>query len=214
MAGSSAALVQQSSEIACGQGDSFCSESLKNNFVPVLRSDPCAVTTLNDFNTRYDDYVLWMPKYRRATCESNGYVNCGTDADRFGPKQVTQESFLQGRGQVANNTNCPAGEVRYLPPEEFKGREAKPSDMSLFAQPTVFPRSCKTLTEVDMQLRIEPLPGAWQGSFSPLVGLQLTDGGRATPSLGSEARRMVTLGTRQKYPEWGELKESSEPYTR
>ena len=42
----------------------------------------------------------------------------------------------------------------------------------------------------------------------------MTDAGLAVPSLGSEARKMVTLGTRQKYPEWDELKESSEPYTR
>jgi len=217
MAGTSPQLMEESSAVACGEGASFCSESLRNNYETVMRSDPCAITTTAEFNNNVEDYVLWVPKYRRKTCEGNGYLNCSADTDRFGPKQVTQESFLQGRGQVTSNRSCTAGGVNYLPSSEFP-REDKPkqTDMSLFAQPTVVPRSCGTLTEVDMQRRIEPLPGGWQGSWSPLVGMQFSDpdADPRAPTLASQARQTVSLGTKQKYPDWGDLKKLSEPYAR
>ncbi len=208
MAGSSPALLEESSAIACGEGSTFCGESLATDYTGVLRADPCAITTTASFNDSVEEYILWVPKYRRKTCEGSGYLNCSADTERFGPRQVTQESFLQGRGQVTSNPSCTAGGVRYLPPSEFPGAAPKvQTDMSLFAQPTLVPRSCGTLTEVDMQRRLVPLPGAWQGAYAPFVGKAADAGAGA-----SSSRKTVTLGSRDKYPEWGDLKARSEPY--
>ena len=182
-----------------------------------MRADPCAIETLSKFNDQTEDYVLWVPKYRRKACEGSGYLNCSADTERFGPQQVTQESFLQGRGQVTSNPSCTAGFVNYLPASQFEEKkETKPMDMTLFAQPTTVPRSCGTITEVDIQNRIDPLPGAWQGSWSPFVGMQFADpkADPRAPNLASQARKTVTLGSKNKYPDWGELKELSEPYSR
>jgi len=210
-------ILLQSSGVACGEGSSFCAEALNSGYETVLRSDPCAVKTATEFNTYVEDYIMWMPKYKRNTCEGNGYLNCSSESERFGPTQVTQESFLQGRGQVTANTGCAAGGVKYLPAavftESFSSR-AKPRDMSLFSQPTVVPRSCGTLTEVDMQKRFLPLPGAWQGSYSPLANRNLSEtlDPRSDANTG-RARQTMTLGNRDKYPDWGELKTRSEPYS-
>ena len=122
-----------STEIACGDGTSYCSEALKNNFEPVMRSDACAIATEADFNNNLENYIFWMPKYRRKTCEGNAYLNCSADTDRFGPQQVTQESFLQGRGQVTSNKNCSEGFLNYLPASEFsETKKPKQMDMTLF----------------------------------------------------------------------------------
>jgi hypothetical protein len=194
-------------DVACGDVPSLCADALALNYETTMRSDSCALTTLADFNDHLEDYVLWLPKYRRKACEGNGYLNCSADTERFGPKQVKQESFLQGRGQVTSNPGCAAGGITYLPSSEFAAAPApRQTDMTLFAQPTTLPRSCGTLAEVDIQRRVEPLPGAWQGSFSPLAGM--------LPLPNDTARKSVTLGTRNKYPDWGELKEQSEPYRR
>ena len=207
MAGTSSELLKEGADLACGSGKSLCAEALATDYAPTLRSDSCTIPTTAAFNNNVEDYVLWLPKYRRKTCEGNGYLNCSAETERFGPRQVTQESFLQGRGQVTPNTGCPAGGVTYLPEKEFSAKDVpRPANMSLFAQPTLIPRSCGTLTEVDIQQRLKPLPGVWQSSFSPLVGM------RSAPDSKSTERKTVTLGTRNKYPEWGELKERSLPY--
>ena len=216
-AGGSPELINDSARMACGSGATYCSAAIKGDYETVMRADPCAVTTASEFNSNVEDYVLWMPKYRKQTCEGSGYLNCSSDTDRFGPRQVTQESFLQGRGQVTSNRACAAGFLNYLPESQFsEKKEPKERDMTLFAQPTVVPRSCGTLTEVDIQRRLDPLPGAWQGSWSPFVGMQFSDpkADPRAPNVASQARKTVTLGSRNKYPDWGELKELSEPYSR
>uniref|UniRef100_A0A6C0C1J4 Uncharacterized protein n=1 Tax=viral metagenome TaxID=1070528 RepID=A0A6C0C1J4_9ZZZZ len=199
---------------ACGEGDTLCSEALKNDYTNVLRSDTCAISTENNFNVGVEDYILWVPKYRRKVCEGNAYLNCSADTDRFGPKQITQESFLQGRGQVADNPNCPAGGVKYLP-ETLFNQEDKPKqvNMSLFSQPTLVPRSCGTLTEVDLQRRMLPLPGAWQGSFSPLVAVNFEKESAASERRQMKPTTTTSLGNKNKYPEWTDLKAQSEPYS-
>lgn len=192
----------------CGEGDTFCSRAVQGNYETNLRSDPCAMSTHTSEEEKKADYNLWVPPYRRKTCEGSGYLNCGTNVDRFGPQQVIQESFLQGRGQVVNNPRCPDGGVKYLPESQFgKKSEPKLHDMSLFAQPTTVPRSCNSLTEVDMQVRLQPLPSYYQGSWSPM--LDATTAATQT----SRLRKAVTLGTREKYPSWAELKAQSEPYS-
>lgn len=208
--------VDKSTRLKCGDGTSYCAEAHVGNYETNLRSDPCAVDATSDFNTRYsDEFILWVPKYRKKTCEGNGYLNCSTDTDRFGPRQVTQESFLQGRGQVTSNPSCGATQIKYLPEGEFERKEkSKQTNMSLFAQPTVVPRSCGTITEVDMQRRLDRMPGGWQGSWSPLSGMQFTDPS-ADPRIPNVASRgrTVTLGTKNKYPDWDLLAKQSEAYT-
>ena len=199
-------LLQKGVSIACGDSR-LCAEALVHDYAPTLRSDPCTIPTEADFNAHVEEYLLWLPKYRRKSCDGSGYLNCAAETERFGPRQVTQESFIQGRGQVTPNPGCPAGGVTYLPENQFDAAEPRRTarDMSLFAQPTTLPRSCGTLTEVDLRHRLQPLPGVWQSSFSPLAGL------RSAPPKAAE-RKTVTLGTKNKYPDWGELKEQSEPY--
>ena len=214
MAGTQGTMVEESSAIACGDGTTYCSESLRGEYEPVLRADPCAISTLSEFNTTVEDYVLWVPKYKRKACQSNAYQNCAADVERFGPRQVTQESFLQGRGQVTSNASCAAGGVRYLPKSEFSGEKpVKPSDMTLYAEPTKTPRSCGTLSEVDMQQRFDSLPGVWQGSWSPFTGMRFADDPQARPTLAGRARTSVTLGSKNKYPEWRTVKTQSEQYS-
>ncbi len=219
MAGTSQELLSESTQIACGNGSSYCGEALASHYETVMRADPCAIATSADYNTSVEDYVLWLPKYKRQPCEGSGYINCSAEAERFGPRQVTQESFLQGRGQVTSNRGCTGGFVNYLPESQFPARKPRSTDMTLFAQPTVVPRSCGTLTEVDLQKRIDPLPSEWQGSWSPFVGMlkfgeePRTGRDPRIPTGGSKAKETVTLGSKNKYPEWGDLKRQSEPYS-
>ena len=199
---------------ACGEGDTLCSEAIERDYTTVLRSDKCSINTENHFNSEVEDYILWVPKYRRKVCEGNAYLNCSADTERFGPKQVTQESFLQGRGQVADNPNCPAGGVKYLPQSLFNKEDVpKQVDMSLFSQPTIVPRSCGTLTEVDMQRRMLPLPGAWQGSFSPLAAVNFDKQTGAQQRHEMKPSTTISLGSVNKYPEWSDLKSQSQPYS-
>jgi hypothetical protein len=193
-------MAEQGARDACGPGDTYCSQAIDSSYDNVLRADPCAIDTSNSFDSAREKYLLWMPKYQRKPCEGSGYQHCATG--NLGPQQITQESFLQGRGQVSANPSCAASGVKYLPQSEFGERKARAPDMSLFAQPTVLPRSCGSLTEVDMQKRLDRLPAAWQGSYAPLANASRDD------------RRTMTLGSKNKYPEWGDLKQLSEPYTR
>lgn len=204
---------QTAVESACGEGDSLCSEAIAQNYTTVLRSDACAIKTENNFNSDMEDYILWVPKYRRKTCDGNAYLNCSADSERFGPKQVTQESFLQGRGQVVDNPNCTAGGVKYLPQSIFTQEDRpKQVDMSLFSQPTLVPRSCGTLTEVDLQQRTIPIPGAWQGSYSPLLAVNFENDTDRSFKRSMKSPKTTSLGNTNKYPEWSDLKAQSEPY--
>ena len=180
-----------------------------------MKADACALATADVVDDYAANYIMWQPNYRKTQCEANGFVNCSVNADRFGPRQVTQESFLQGRGQVTSNPGCTAGFVNYLPESEFsKPSKPKASGMQLFAQPTTTPKSCGTLSEVDLQDRMQKLPGSWQGSWSPFSSLKLQDGQGPTMSAGTLPKRQtVTLGTSNKYPEWPDLKKNSEPYS-
>ena len=101
-AGAEAALQAQSAQEACGSGASYCGGALASEYNAGLRADPCSVVTSGELDERREQYVLWMPTYRKGRCQGSGHVSCTAAADRFGPRQVTQESFLQGRGQVSS----------------------------------------------------------------------------------------------------------------
>lgn len=158
--------------LACGPGQSFCRDTLRESFSNDMRSDACAIETYSADQDAIADYNFWQPTYANQVQKGNAFLNASNDTNRFAPKQVTQESFLQGRGQVTSNPGCKDGFLCYLPQDQFAqpGAGRKPWDMSLFAQSTLVPRSCASVTEVDLLKRMKPLAGAYQPSYSPLQG--------------------------------------------
>jgi hypothetical protein len=184
--------------LACGSDPSFCKGAMKSSYQDVLRSDSCAVETYFADNEHQFDYNMWLPSYANKVRRGSAFLNASNDTNRFAPKQVTQESFLQGRGQVSSNPNCKAGFIRYLPESIFEDKppERQPWDMHLFSQPTLVPRSCASVTELDIIKRMRPLAEAYQGRFTPLLG----------ENSGSARRKYdegVTLSTK-KYVDFSE----------
>ena len=197
--------LQESISLACGESNGSCRVALENNYETTLRADPCAVVDDTVMNERMENYRMWLPAYKTTTCESSGYLNCSLNSERFGPRQLRQESYLQGRGQTTGSASCEASGVRYLPQDKFGAPVVRKSNQELFAQSTLIPRSCGTLTEVDLQQRTVPRANEWQGAFSPFI---------RAPSIESSmpVKETVTLGTLNKYPDWATLKKQSEPY--
>ena len=189
--------------LACGDNPTSCRIALQNNFDTTMRSDPCTVVENDKFNRTHENYRMWLPPYKRSTCESSGYVNCSPNAERFGPQQVLLESHLQGRGQVT--TGCAMGDVKYLPSKEFEKKTKRKSNQELFAQSTTNPRACGSLVEVDIDHRVNKNPSDWQGSYSPFL---------RAPAFHPKMpdKEVVTLGTKNKHPDWKKLREQSEPY--
>lgn len=129
----------------------------------------------DDVNQGYNDYVLdrkyWMRPVTR--CRENAL---GTTCSFYGPKTVprtTQESFLQGRGQV-NNDHCPDCDVIYLPKKVFELTEDEDKtscqDMALQPQHTRFPKSCNNLSETEIS-QYAFLPGAFQKGYQGVDSL-------------------------------------------
>ena len=190
-----AAFNSNAQNLACGTGASFCKNARKGAYQDVMRSDSCAIETYVADNAEHFDYNMWLPSYANDVRRGSAFLNASNDTNRFAPKQVNQESFLQGRGQVTSNPNCKAGFLRYLPEGVFNEKEPterKPWDMHHFAQPTIVPRSCASITELDIIKRMQPLAEAYQGRYTPLM---------AESSGSSGARRKydegVTLSTKR-----------------
>ena len=187
-------------DLACGSDASFCKGAMKSSYQELMRSDSCAIETYSADNEQQYDYNMWLPSYANDVRRGSAFLNASNDTNRFAPKQVTQESFLQGRGQVSSNPNCKAGFLRYLPESVFEQKEPaerKPWDMHLFAQPTLVPRSCASITELDIIKRMQPLAEAYQGRYTPLMGDSSHDGSRRKYDEG------VTLSTK-KYVDFAE----------
>lgn len=204
-----------SEDTACGPGATFCRGSARTDYQTVLKSDSCAIQADAMVDESIANYRFWLPKYRRdETCQRSGYQNCRVDANRFGPRKITQESFLQGRGQVTTATGCPGGRLTYLPEALFKSEDEegvkKPPDMYLYAQPTKLGgKSCGTVSEIDTLNRMKPLPGPYNSSFSPFSGAM---GPKADLPTVANRRVVRTLGMKNKYPTTQELFDASRPY--
>lgn len=120
-------------------------------------------------NKRQQDYVLdknyWM-RPNVSKCREN---SLGSTCSFYGPMTVprtTQESFLQGRGQIQND-HCPECGVIYLPESVFaltKDEKKTCQDLSLQPQFTRKPKSCFTLAETDISTYAF-LPGSFQKGF-------------------------------------------------
>lgn len=197
-------------DTACGNGSSFCRNSIDSNYQTRFRSDKCSIQTSAADEQKLSDYVMWLPNYKLHTCEGSGFRLCDTTS-RFGPNKVAQESFLQGRGQVTAGKQCFASGLRFLPEDEFKETTTKPKkchDMTLFAQNTIARRSCGSVSEVDMTERIRPLPGIYAGAFVPLI----FDKDSLVPNITD---RLVPEGTtlsNKSYPSWADIKSRQDKY--
>lgn len=192
-------------ELACGSDPSLCAKALEQHKSTRFLGDPCAVKGQVQRAKDHSNYIFWQPGYLKSPCEGSGYLNC--DASRFSPKQVRQESFLQARGQVTTSTSCQGG-LRYLPQSEFDAPDATakdrpPRDMSLYARQTKVPRSCATVTEMDLSDRLRPMPGDYVGTRATLYD------GDVPASLSK--RTSATLSTK-KYPSWDELAKQTKAY--
>jgi len=189
------AFAADAESLSCGPDSSFCKASLKSSWQDTFRADACALESYYADNENQYNYNMWQPSYANTVSRGNAFLNSSNDSNRFAPKQVTQESFLQGRGQVTSNPGCKDGFIRYLPEKVFEGapEQKKPWDMSLFAQPTLAPRSCASLTELDIIDRMKPRAHAFQERYVPHAA-QLKD---------RKLAEGVTLSTK-KYPDFKE----------
>lgn len=119
------------------------------------------------------DTSYWMPK-GSTECVENGV---GIKCSFYGPNNVprtTQESFLQGRGQMLAS-KCPEGDVIYLPKVVFDlgAHNNQDSKCQVTALDPYFerqPRSCFNISETDVTAYTMGIPGAWQGT-----NVQMTD---------------------------------------
>jgi hypothetical protein len=193
---------QPASQRLCGPGKSLCRSALDEQWGEDLTTaEPCAAAghaADNDFLYRYRQ---WQPDYSSQPSRGNAFLNSSADRNRFGGQQVRQESYLQGRGQVTSSRACSAGKLTYLPDAEFAS-QPKPAaglDMSLFAQPSVVPRSCASVTEVDLQERFGPRRGRAQGIYTPFPAETLPRSDRRLIEEG------LTLSTKS-YPTYEALK--------
>ena len=204
-------LAQTADHLACGPGRSFCKAALDSQWGEDLTTaEGCAVKAYTHDNDSIYNYWQWQPKYSSDLSKGNAFLNSSVDTNRFAGQQVRQESFLQGRGQVTSAKRCLSGKINYLPETLFQPRPQAPLDMSLFAQPSVVPRSCASLTEVNLLDRIAPLPGAPQGIYTPFAADKLTQADRRLLTEGSwtpesKYKEGVTLSTK-KIPSFREMK--------
>jgi hypothetical protein len=196
---------------ACGPGDSFCSRALGSDFETTMRSDPCSIQTQASDDEKTSNYQFYRPKYLSRPSEGSGYITADTGATRFGPKKVAQESFLQGRGQVTGPRGCFASGMKFLPEDLFE--EAPPKkgchDMTLYSRSTQTKKSCGSLSEIDMSVRLRPLPGQYAGAFIPNIMSNESLVPNVTDTIGGAGG--VTLSNK-KYPSWEELRAKQDSY--
>jgi hypothetical protein len=193
---------------ACGRGSSFCRNSIDSSYQTRFKSDECSIQTSADANEKLSNYVMWLPDYKKKTCEGSGFHNC--DLNRFGSGEVSRESFLQGRGQTSAGRGCFASGLRFLPKDKFPETKPKNSFQAnpLFAQNTKSKRSCGSLAEMDMTVRLRPLPGTFNEAFVPFI----LSKDSLVPNLTD---RLVPEGTtlsNKSYPSWDEIKTRQNKY--
>ena len=201
----SAGYTLQSDEEAaavCGE-DTLCGRARAQRWQDSLRQDECAAKGEARDADAVADYVFWTPGYRKAFCAGSGRAACSPDVNRFAPRQVRLESFLQGRGQVASNTACPGGFLNYLPEALLEGSSLQAPGRALeqTAQHQGG-KSCGTVSETDLLSRRAPLPGAYVAGSTPFAD-------RRPPSIADEAKKVVTLGSK-KHVDFAELKAEQE----
>jgi len=163
-------------------------------------------------NTAISGYYLnknyWMPPgMNRCTNQA-----LGSTCSFYGPKDVprtTQESFLQGRGQV-NSDQCPDCDVIYLPESVFAStqNEKKVSEnLSLQPQYTRQPKSCFTLSETDTTTYAF-MPGAWQKGYTGFNGGLLGYGCDTNIQSREQSRSYEPSSSQKQFPGGGHARGS------
>jgi hypothetical protein len=122
-------------------------------------------------NDAQSDYVMNQAYWMRPgvpECRNN---SLGATCSFYGPLNVprtTQESFLQGRGQILSS-KCPDCEVIYLPESVFP--PANPANSTyacennaLTPAQTKQKKSCYNVMETDIS-QYQMMPGAWQPGY-------------------------------------------------
>ena len=187
-------------ETACGGDDSYCGLSIQQDYLNRFKQERCAIQSSASDNERQSNYSLWLPDYKKHSCDDNAFQLCDR-TQRFGPRKVLQESFMRGQGQVTGSRECFASKLNYLAEDLFPEEKPKKScatNMSLFGQPTVVKKSCGSVSEVDLLSRYQRLPGVAQDPYVPLFGRN----GQA-PNALSESR---TLSSKNRYPSFQDAK--------
>jgi hypothetical protein len=217
----------------CGRGSSYCRQDFETKYLNSASMDKCALRAATALNDSVSDYIMWLPKYRTAgQCEASGYLSCGgPEGNRMAPRKIQQESVLQGRGQLLGPRKCPGSQVKYLPPEgdvfapqgSSSGAPKRCPDMTLYSRPTRLPKSCGSISEVDMNRRYEPLPQAFQGTYAPLTlglpaptinrpGSRMPAAPAAYYGAGSQRRTEGHTLENKSYPTWDSLKRQQEAH--
>ncbi len=131
----------------------------------------CWANYHDSLNTGTYDYVFNRNYWMRENVPKCQTLSLGANCSFYGPKDVTrttQESFLQGRGQVEND-KCPDADVIYLPEAVFamgnrdKGPQCQRTDLEPHQDRQN--RACFNISETE-STSYAFMPGAWQTGYS------------------------------------------------
>lgn len=134
-----------------------------------LWSDPCFQQYDDQLNQGINDYQLTLNAHYRTNMNQAMPLSTGRQPDTYGPlrgRRVTQESFLQGRGQALSD--CPDCGVRWLPETLFpqnSGVQSQCQRTDIQPLYTKVPKSCNGLQETDIT-QYSFMPGAWQRGYT------------------------------------------------
>lgn len=141
------------------------------------RTPGCWEDYYNKVNTVTYDRTMDTSYWMRPGVSQCSSLGVNTTCSFYGPKtvpKITQESFLQGRGQQLNS-KCPDGDVIYLPAGVFQlgaqnhnANKCQTTELDPYFDRQ--PRSCFNISETDTTAYTMGIPGAWQGT-----NVQLTD---------------------------------------
>jgi hypothetical protein len=150
-----------------------------SGFYNNLKFDSCYQDNQVFQDQSQNDYVLNLNAVYRQGDPPIRPLSVSSQPTFYGPLRgslVTQESFLEGRGQTL--TDCPSGEVFWLPESLFPANTAynQPSTCQrsdLEPLQSRMKKSCNGLEETDTS-EYWMLPGNWQNGYSgpTMAGLQ------------------------------------------
>jgi hypothetical protein len=192
---------------ACGPGKSYCATNLNDDFDDNFKFDKCDQQQSAHDEDKGFSYRFYVPNYQYKKCNPVGLTQCSNDANRIGPNTVRQEAYLQGRGQVLGSRGCFASGLKFLPKDDIGSDDEEKEkddkhDMFFFPKNSRNNRSCFSYSEIDIQDRLAPLPGAFEGRYEPLIGSQKSLYGTTLSSTKQEGVSRSSA----KYPDWADMR--------
>ena len=153
-------------------------------------------------------YNLNLQAHYRPSMDRAISLSQGKQPSTYGPlrgRRVTQESFLQGRGQSL--ADCPECDVRWLPESLFPAQSAsaQASCERTDIQPlyTRVPKSCNGIMETDIT-QYAFMPSAFQKGYTGYTAVEGTHiQSRQAPFDSSVAQGAESYGCRQNYGTFG-----------